>query len=312
MHMKQSRGLFSWAFFIGFIAILFFAWVNRLEIYDWARLREYEPPQSISRLATDTTMNDDARRLFYVQHPELNNAEEFNRNCGSHGEQTIVLGCYITGRGIFLFDVEDPRLEGVKQVTAAHELLHAAYERLGAEEKSRIDGLISETFSRISNERIISAVESYRKRDPSIVPNELHSIIGTEVRNLPEELETYYGQYFDNRAMIVNYAEEYEEVLTSRRNRSDTLDLQIKAVKEEINQLEVSLAEQRQDLESDRSSVSTQEEAEEFNARVRQYNDGVEYLNTLIARHNELVKEYEENALEYEELYDALSSKPTI
>src|SRR5690606_25698564 len=119
-------------------------------------------------------------RLFYVHNPELLNKVDFQGKC-LHTEETIVLGCYITNSKIYVFDVSDERLHGVEEVTAAHEMLHAAYDRLNAKEKTRIDGMLSEVFNQSTDERLKATVESYRKRDPSVVPNELHSIIGTEI-----------------------------------------------------------------------------------------------------------------------------------
>ncbi len=43
----------------------------------------------------------------------------------------------------------------------------------------------------------------------------MHSVLGTEVANLPPALENYYKQYFTNRQAIVNYANQYEGVIYS-------------------------------------------------------------------------------------------------
>lgn len=286
--------------------------LQRQALYDWARLRDYQPPPAIAQLATDTTMTEPARRLFYVYHPQLDDRDAFNQNCTHMDEQTIVLGCYVPHNGIYLFDVNDPRLQGVEQVTAAHELLHAAYDRLDTEERDRIDRLTQLTLEHLNNERIKTTVENYRKRDPSIVPNELHSILATEVRDLPPELEQYYQQYFKNRAQIVAYSEKYESILTARRNRAATLEIEITGLKSEIEQLEATLTSLRKGLQDDRPTVDTQEEVEAYNARVSSYNSQVRELNHLIDRHNRLVEEYKTNAVEQQELFKALNSRPTL
>ncbi len=288
------------------------AWLERQAIYDWTRLRSYSPPAEIVQLATDTTMNDRGRHIFYVYHPALNNRDEFSQNCTNLGEETIVLGCYVTNTGIYLFDVDDPRLSGVEQVTAAHEMLHAAYDRLDTEAKSRIDHLTQATLASLADERIKSTVESYRKRDPAIVANELHSIIGTEVRNLPPELEEYYAQYFDNRAKVVSFSEHYEGVLTERRNRAKTLEAEITTLRSDIDRLEKTLGNDREALQRDRGSVNTQAEVVTYNNRVNAYNASVRHFNDLVAHHNNLVKEHEANALEEQALFKALNSRPTL
>src|SRR5688500_6829178 len=90
---------------LAFVAVAWLAFLQRQAIYDWWRLRGYTPPARISALADQTTMNASTRRLFYVYHPELDDAATFNNHCREKSEQTIVLGCYVSNRGIYLFDV---------------------------------------------------------------------------------------------------------------------------------------------------------------------------------------------------------------
>lgn len=311
--MKRFGRILSTTALVGLFVSIGWIWLNRQSVYDWMRLREYAPSAAIATLATETTMNDDSRRLFYVQHPELNDRPTFNKKCGHISEVTIVLGCYISGDGIFIFNVDDdPRLAGVEQVTAAHELLHAAYERLDKSERSRIDQLTKAAFEGLTDERIRQNVASYRQQNPAVVPNELHSILGTEVRHLPPELEEYYRRYFTNRAQIVAYSEGYEGEITKRRSAAATLEVQIAGLQEEIQQLEQSLQNERQSLEQERPSVDSQTEVVEFNNRVDTYNANIGELNMLIQQHNALVEEYQANALEQQELFKALSSQPTL
>ena len=162
---------------------------QRQAIFDWWRLRDYTPSNRIVELAANTTMTEDGKHLFYVYHATLQTADEFNQSC-DFSEQSIILGCYVSGRGIYIYDVKDERLNGIHEVTAAHEMLHAAYERLSSKERQKIDALTQKAYEQSANERIRGTVDAYKKRDPSIVPNELHSILGTEVRDLPAELET--------------------------------------------------------------------------------------------------------------------------
>ena len=287
-------------------------WLQRQAIYDWSRLRGYAPSDQIAQLAFDTTMTNPARRLFYVYHPELNERDAFNHNCSGFGEQTIVLGCYVSNQGIYLYDVEDARLEGVEQVTAAHEMLHAAYDRLTEKEKARIDTLTEAALKTVTDKRIQDSIASYRKRDPGVVPNELHSILGTEVRSLSPELEEYYRKHFTNRHAIVAFSEKYESTLTERQNKATALELQITGLKEEIEQLETQLSAEQTRLQADRPGVNTQAEAVAFNARVASYNQDVRSLNSTISRYNSLIEEYKEVALEAQELYKALDSRPTL
>jgi len=304
--------LLLWAVAIG-------AFFQRQAIYDWWRLRDYDPPAEIIRLATDTTMNDGARRLFYVYHPRVEPKEDFNKHC-RNGEFTIVLGCYVHNRGIYLFEVTDERLQGVKEVTAAHELLHAAYDRLSVKERQQVDQWTEAAFASLDNQRIKDTIAQYRDNDPKSVPHELHSILGTEVADLPVELEQYYARYFTNRAKIVAYSEAYEAAFSSRQAQAKALEAELESLRQQVEALNKELdAESRtlqsqyQALEQDRGSA----DPESFNARVNSYNAAVRAYNQkvartsgLIDRYNGLYEEYQAVVLEQQDLYKLIDSRP--
>ncbi len=139
-HSRKLGGLLATGLVL---AILLVAWFQRQALYDWARLRSYQPPASIVQLANETTMASAARHIFFVQRPELDDKAAFSGHCGNQNEKTIVLGCYIPPqRGVYLLKVDDARLAGVEQVTAAHEMLHAAYDRLSTSDKNNVNKLI--------------------------------------------------------------------------------------------------------------------------------------------------------------------------
>lgn len=293
------------------MVLLGLAWTKRLEIYDWLRLRDYTPPPAIAQLASATTMNDRGKHLFYVNHPELSDRSNFSAVCSNNGEKTIVLGCYITGQGIYIFDVNDERLAGVEEVTSAHEMLHSAYERLSDSERARIDKLTQQAYAGITSERLRANVKSYRSKDTAVVPNELHSILGTEVRNLPVELEQYYNKYFTNRLIVVGYAERYEQAFAEREAKAESLEKQITAVRSQIESREAELRAEKANLEADRSTITNNQQVTAFNARVSNYNGSIAYLNSLIDQHNNLVEQYKQVVLEENELIKALDSRPS-
>lgn len=293
---------------------------KRQAIIDWWRLRGYDPPARIVELANNTTMNSSSRRLFYVFHPALEDKETFNTHCDI-AEETIIMGCYVNNRGIYLYNVQDPRLAGIHEVTAAHEMLHAAYDRLSSSERERIDGQLTDFFDTITDERLIETVESYRKRDPTIVLNELHSILGTEVRNLPAELETYYKRYFDNRLNVVEYSEGYERVFTEIKNQLDLYQTEMNKLKPQIETNQAKLKTMNQEIQSDRSrldgmlasgnTAGYNAAVPGFNAKVRSYNNLVASTKALIDRFNHLVQEYNKLAAKQHDLIESLDSSLT-
>lgn len=297
--------------------------VFRQDISDYWRLRGYTPPAEVVQLADNTTLYDDSRRLFYVYRPILTDKESFNAYCRDNkNEFTIVLGCYIDRQGIYLLDVEDARLNGVEEVTAAHELLHAAYARLSGSERERIDALLLQTYADMDNQRIRDTVEQYRKQDSGVVNNELHSILPTELRELPDELEEYYSRYFSDRLKVVNYSEQYEQAFIERRNLIRSYDDQLASSKVQIEQLQTSLDQtsrelkvQRERMNSLRSSGQTDAynaEVPAYNAKVNRYNRDIDRLTSLIVQYNEIVQKRNEVATEEAELVEAIDSRTAI
>lgn len=300
-----------------FVGAMFF----HQDIQDYLRLRGYTPPAEVVRLADETTMNAGTRRLFYVQHPLLADKATFNNFCREN-EHTIVLGCYIHGRGIFLLDVTDERISGVEEVTAAHELLHAAYERLNRADKSRINKLLEETYDKLDNERVRQTIELYRKQDPSIVTNELHSILATEVRELPAELEEYYRRYFTDRGAIVSFSEQYEQAFIERRNAIRTYDDQLTGLKQRIDTLQTQLQQAEDDLRTQRNQMNQQRSSGQiaaynaqvpvYNQKVRDFNSDVEELESLVAQYNDIVHKRNDIAAEEADLVEAIDSRTVV
>lgn len=305
------------------VATLVGAILYRQDISDYLRLRGYNPPPEVVQLADNTTLFDDSRRLFYVYRPLLTDKEQFNEYCrDNNNEFTIVLGCYIDRQGIYLLDVEDSRLEGVEEVTAAHELLHAAYARLSSKERQWVDGMLEETYAGVTNQRIKDTVEQYRKQDASIVNNELHSILATELRVLPPTLETYYARYFSDRLKVVAYSEKYEQAFIDRRNQIRAYDDQLTDLKSQIETLQASLAQageelkaQRNQMNALRSSGQTQaynEQVPIYNAKVNKYNRDIDELSALIVQYNDIVQKRNEVASEEAELVEAIDSRTAV
>jgi uncharacterized phage infection (PIP) family protein YhgE len=303
------------------MAAPFVAYSQKQSVFDMYQLYGYTPPDSVSQLATDTTMLPSMRRLFYVFHPSLEDKESFNSHCRSD-EQTIVLGCYVDHQGIYLLDVTDSRLDGVEQVTAAHETLHAAYARLSAEERQKVNAMTSAAFVALDDQRIKDNIKLYRDKDPSVVPNELHSILGTEVRNLPADLEFYYNKYFTNRAKIVAYSKQYEAAFTERKNQILAYDEQLVSLKQQIESLQASLSTLANDLKTLRGRMDSLKSSNQiaaynalvpsYNSKVNSYNTSVDGLSQKVDDYNDIVPKRNAIASEESDLAKAIDSRSTI
>lgn len=318
MQHRKSSWIGSLLFSVALLAGVALLWFQRFEVYDWWRLRNYTPPAAVQQLATDTTMNGRTQKMFFAYHPSLEDQGQFNLHCGDN-ERTIVLGCYVLNRGIYLYNVKDDRLKGVLQVTAAHETLHAAYDRLSIKERTRVDALTAQAYAGISDERLRSTIEAYRSKDPSIVPNELHSILATEVRNLPAPLEEYYKRYFINRGAIVAFSEQYENEFTGRKQQVIAYDQQLKDLKAQIEALESNRENElvRINAETNRlQALRRGGDIEAYNAGVpnyqalvRAYNAAIRQEQSLINQYNEIVKIRNALAVEENQLIKAIDSR---
>lgn len=291
--------------------------VRYQDISDWWQLRGYMPSERISQLAQRTSMTKKAQTIFYVHDPQIEEKEAFNGDC-TIGETSIVLGCY-DGRGIYVFDVADPRLDGIQEVTAAHEMLHAAYDRLPEKEKARVDTLTARAVQKVSSERLQNLIKSYTTRSPSSVPNELHSIVGTEIPNLSPELETYYAQYFTDRMGVVKLSQKYEQVFTDIKAQVDRLDAELSLIQAQITDQETSLKYQNDVLKAKKRSLESllnSQSTAAYNAAVGPYNASVNDYNESIVEYKNLIADYNEKVLtrnslsvEQNDLVKAINSK---
>lgn len=298
------------------------AWRHQ-DVADWLALRNYQPSDNISRLVSDTSMTSYARKLFYINQPKLEARDAFNQHCTNEVEQSAVLGCYHGNRrGIYLYDVTDTRLQGVEQTTAAHEMLHQAYDRLSEADRKHIDGLLQDYYKKGTLDQIIkNQIEAYKKSEPEALANEMHSLFGTEVTDLPRDLERYYGQYFDDRAKVVAFNNAYQSEFTKRKQQVAAYDRRLQDLKEQIKTKERSLDERQNAIRQKKSELDRQagsNQVDQYNANVATYNSMAQAYNQELARARELINQYnrlveERNAIAVQEqqLQQALDSRLT-
>lgn len=275
-------------------------------------------PQSAALLPM-LSLTDQGDRYFRASQPEVQGAQQFNESCKSAArEQSIVLGCY-TAQRFFVFDVTDPRLNGVKEVTAAHELLHAVYERLSNKEKESLNTELRTVAASIDDPRFNTTLEHYKTAEPGQVENELHSILGTEIEVLPAPLEAHYKKYFKDRAKIVAFAKQYEKTFSDLEAQINDFDQRLAAMKQQKMTLESSLASQQIKIESERARLDVLRNSDEvdqyngavpgFNQKIQQYNSDVQALKQLIAQYNTLVEQRNTLAATQNELAQHLDSE---
>lgn len=316
MHMiKRILGVATvMAIVIGVPLATFF---YRYDILDWWRLRNYDPPREISTLADQTTMSLYGQRLFFVHKPELDDKQTFSDRCKG-SEQTIVLGCYRREEGIYILQVSDGRLAGAMEVTAAHEMLHAAYDRMSSSEKKRVNDMLVEERTKLTNERVKTTLKGYEDRDATSIYTEMHSIFGTELRNISPELEEHYAIYFNDRSSVVAISEKYEQVFVDIRTKVETYDADISIRKKAIEIQESAIKQSSSSLQKRKSEMddmlarndrgSYNEQVPVYNAAVGEHNGMVNRLKIEIEEFNKLVEIRNSISLEQQDLIKILNA----
>lgn len=213
-----------------------FLLLNRQQIIDQVYVWQYQPSTEISAFSSRTSMSDRGEFLFYASHPSIEESQVFNEKCAKIERSAAILGCY-NGRNIYIYNVKNPKLDGIREVTSAHEMLHAAYLRLSEKDRQKVDVLVEAEYAKLSDDKEFSErMAFYARTEPGERDNELHSIIGTEVAAVSSELENYYKQYFNDRSKVVALHSQYASVFASLQLRSDELSAQLTVLADAIEE----------------------------------------------------------------------------
>lgn len=212
-----------------FLVLMVMMFVNRTLISDTLRGLFYHPSDEMISIREELKLTDDGVRVFNASFPVLNERNEFNERCESHDSNIYILGCYTAG-GIYVYNIADDRFDGIREVTSAHELLHAVYARMSDSEKISLSVLLEEVY-RGHNKTLGKELAIY---DGTERYDELHSRIGTEIKDLPEELEKHYAKVFQDQDYIVSLYEKYSTPLCELKETFERLETELTSLKEEI------------------------------------------------------------------------------
>jgi len=260
MTRSRSATLARWLVGLVSLGIAGWLWLNHQYVIDLIHYSQYTPNAAVQSVATKAGLTGDGKFLFYASQPEVAGSSTFNTRCERKEANSPILGCYSLGR-IYIFNVTNDQLDGIQAVTAAHEMLHAAYDRLPQSEKDRLKPLLETAYQRVKTTELETRMAYYEKNEPGQGANELHSILGTEFTNLGGELERYYERYFTHRASLVALHASVQSVFTSLSNKASSLLKQANALADTIN-----AATKKYNL----SVAELNEDVAAFNARARQ------------------------------------------
>jgi len=227
---SKKRGFWQRYWWVAAIAVLGLSLlVDQQVVWDLWNGLGYRPDETMKGIEADLELTGTGRRVFAAAQPVVEGATAFNGHCGEHSDEVSVLGCYTDGR-IYIYQITDEQLELANQVTAAHELLHAVWERMSESEREEVTTWLEEVKSE-NAEWFKTELETYGTEDEI---EEIYTRAGTKLAELPEGLERHYAKYFKNRARIVEMYKTYEAPFAELRGEIERLYTEIEQVGAEI------------------------------------------------------------------------------
>ncbi|MDI6024504.1 hypothetical protein QBL02_13245 [Leucobacter sp. UT-8R-CII-1-4] len=243
------------------------AFMNRQLINDQIAANRFDAPSSIVKLTDNLEFTDSGKRIFWASTPTLDASQNFNAQCSQvdHSEEGHILGCYTRGN-IHLFEVTDERLNGIIEVTAAHELLHATFARLGQDERAQLTRKLNKLYQELvpDNPQLEQRMSVYSSLSKTAFANELHSVLATELRELPDWLEEHYSTWFEDRSVIIDYFDSYHAIFEELTARANELEAEMTALRADVEQRSAAYDAAVEQFNSEWESFVARNEAFEF------------------------------------------------
>ena len=299
--MKRLKKI-SWIIFIALMIVLA---LNYQVIFDFIKGTIYAPSLEMTEVRESLDLNSRGEFLFNASMPVLNNEVE------------TILGCY-TEQKIYVYDIKDKELDGVVELTAAHELLHAVYDRMSIRERDEL----REVLERVYNENLEVLKDEVSAYDSAEQLEEMYVRIGTEVKSIPEELESNYAKIFNNRKAIVGFYEKYNGVFKKYEEELKNLETRLKEINAELDgksgeySNRVNALNNSIDAFNDcantigcfKSDTEFYNKREELLSEKRWVEGLYNEIESLINQYNNNVEKYNENVFKIDRIQDIINS----
>ena len=261
--------------------------------FDTYRASAFTPSAAVAAVESSIKLTPAAQRTFRATQPAIEASDQFNAHCKSTERTAAILGCYY-GDKIYLFDVENAELAGAKEVTAAHELLHAQYARLNIFERPKVDAMIKKAYQKVKNDpEIAKAMEYYREAEPGAELDELHSIIGTTIGELDSDLEQFTRVNVRAEALqskLQSAAKQIKQDVEAYQSDLSQINADINSFNERARSGEFSsqadFTVARSALQQRISAINARQGS--LNSRIKAYNDDVATLKSLAVKADQL------------------------
>lgn len=310
--MRVIKRALWWLVLLVFVAAIFVLVTYRGIAYDSFKALRYQPTPELSAVVDGAHFTWLGKVYFYGSEPVFDHSNRASVACGGVEKNSAILGCYANNT-IYIYDVDSPELDGVEEVTAAHEMLHVAYARLPKADKIAVNDLLTkQKLAMRGDNKFAERMSVYDSLEQSDRLNELHSIIATEVASISDELERYYDQYFDDRDRVVALHKNYYSVFSELEK---TLNHNIKLYNRQIadrNKLVQSMNERYEQLENEVESANTRknvttEEFAQISARIDLYNRDLSTVRSQVSTSDKSLERLRlkiENSVAMQEKYN--------
>ena len=267
---------------VGVVAVLGWGMMNREWIVDYIQGASYQPTSEMSAIRDELKLTERGEFLFNATRPQLDGKETFNSICRTAMDTEVaVLGCY-TGGNIYIYNIVSDDLKGIRELTTAHELLHAVWARMSDDEKVELKPMLEKVYA--ENQDILAdELKTYGETERL---EELYVRAGTEVADLPAGLEKHYAEVFSDQDLIVKFYNSYIREFREIEAEMDSLKAEMDGIGTEINALKVEFEQTPTwDLYYRINAL-----VDEYNARVEKYNVDIERYESLNQTINSNVK----------------------
>ena len=322
---RKRRRVRAWPFLLGAMALavggaggaIVATWTQADTQYLHDGFVAWSDPvaDDVAAIADATGMSAEGELVYRASRPAVEDDDEFSEHCALEGG--AVLGCYAAGT-IYVYAVTDERLAGTIEVTAAHEMLHAAYERLPTAERERIDALVATAVEAIpEDDPVFDDLDLYASHQQA---DEWHSRIGTEFADISPELEAHYARYFDDRTLVLALNESAKAAFRAIEAQIDALLAEIDTLGPAIDAraaaYDAAIADFNADVDSFNARASQiggfssqaqfNRERAALESRGAALDVEVAAINAEVDRYNGLVEQLTALDADYADLYSAL------
>lgn len=302
------------------------AWVflNRQQVLDAINVWTYHPSSDIAAIEQRAGMTSKGEFTFYATKPEISDASSFNKECPRQEVGNPILGCYTTSDRIYIYNLTDAQLDGMKEVTATHEMLHAIWQRTSDSDKQHLTTLINDAYQKLNDPELKARMDYYQRTEPGEFTNELHSILGTEIPNLGPDLEAYYGQYF-NRSEVLALHDKYNSFYTGLTTQASDLYTKMQSLGASIDSRSTAYNQDAAALSADISSFNNRANSGDFSSRSQfeseraalisrsnQLEAERESINNDITTYNQYYNQYQQIAAQIQTLNNSMDSYQSL